>query len=259
VVQTFTGRTLDFSVVMPAFNEAARLPESLARMRAYLDSTTLAYEIIVVDDGSMDATAEIVEEHAQAWSALRVIRKPHRGKGAAIRTGVLASTGAIIALADVDLSMPPENFDGMRAEVEAGTDVVIGSREAFGARRYGEPEYRHIMGRVFNRLVQVFVLRGIQDTQCGFKCIRREAAHDLCGYQTLDGWGFDVELLYIARTRAYRMVEYPVPWYFVRGSRVHPVRDTINMVRDVLRVRANGLLGRYERGVPEEESIPVAR
>lgn len=235
-----------FSLLIPAYNEAERLPASLARARAYLDARGAAYEVIVVDDGSTDGTAALVAKLAADWPALCPVRGPHRGKGAAVRAGVLAARGELLALADADFSMPVEYFDRLIAALEGGCDLAIGSREAPGAVRYREPEYRHAMGRGFNALVRLLLLPGIQDTQCGFKCLRREVALDLCAAQTVAGWGFDVELLYIARRRGYTIREIGIPWHYMEGSRVNPLRDTLTMVRDVLRVWANARRGRYE-------------
>lgn len=235
------------SIVIPAYNEAQRLPQSLAQVRHYLAQLPFDAEVVVVDDGSSDSTAHVVEQLARTWPALRLVPGPHRGKGGAVRAGVLLAHGDWVALADADLSMPIAEFDHFLSIVASDTvaDLIIGSREAPGAHRYHEPAYRHIMGRIFNRLVQIAVLPGIQDTQCGFKLLRRTVAQDLCQQQTIAGWGFDVELLYIARMRGYHITEVPVSWYYVAGSRVNPIRDTLTMVRDVLAIRANGRRGRY--------------
>jgi dolichyl-phosphate beta-glucosyltransferase len=163
-----------------------------------------------------------------------------------VKAGILAATGTCVALADADFSMPPEEFDRFGIARLGANEIAIGSREAPGARRYAEPAYRHIMGRAFNRLVQLLLLPGIQDTQCGFKCLRRAAAVDLCRQQTIAGWGFDVELLYIARRHGYAIREVPIAWHYVRGSRINPVRDTVTMVRDVLAIRRNSRRGRYD-------------
>lgn len=233
------------SVVIPAYNEAQRLPQSLASVRAFLAGKRYRAEVIVVDDGSTDDTAEIVKALAKGWPALRLMQGPHRGKGGAVRAGVLAAEGDYVALADADLSMPIEEFDRFAPELLGPYDVAVGSREAPGAVRYDEPAYRHVMGRVFNALVRWLLLPGLQDTQCGFKCLRREVAVELCQAQTISGFGFDVELLSIARHRGYTIHEVPVSWYYVAGSRVSPIRDTVRMARDVLRVRANLRRGHY--------------
>lgn len=246
----------DVSFVIPAYNEAQRLPESFSRLRSYLDRGMLQYEVIVVDDGSSDGTGEVVAQWMRQWPAVRLIKSEHLGKGGAVRAGVLAAYGAYVALADADFSMPPEQFDRFSLAEQTDYDVAIGSREAAGARRFDEPVYRHIMGRVFNALVRALLLPGIQDSQCGFKCMRRDVAVELCQYQTVNGWGFDVELLYIARLRNYRIVEVPISWYYVRGSRVRPVRDTLTMVRDVLAIRANRHARSYGAYLAPAEETP---
>lgn len=246
----------DISFIIPAFNEAGRLPDSLSRLRSYVERRGLGCEVLIVDDGSVDSTSTVVEQWAERWPAIRLLQGQHRGKGAAVRAGVLAASGTQVALADADFSMPPEQFDRFSTDALGDYDVAIGSREAAGARRYDEPAYRHIMGRVFNALVRTLLLPGIQDSQCGFKCLRREVAVDLCSNQTIAGWGFDVELLYIARLRGYRVLEVPVSWYYVRGSRVRPVRDTLTMVRDVLAIRINGIVHRYDHRLESGEKVP---
>lgn len=240
---------LTLSVVIPAYNEARRLPESFARLKGYLDRRPFATEVIVVDDGSTDGTGEVVEAWQVGWPALRLVQGPHRGKGGAVRAGILAAQGIYIALADADFSMSAEQFDLFDIAALGPYDIAIGSREAVGAVRFEEPAYRHVMGRVFNKLVQVLLLPGIQDTQCGFKCLRREVAFDLCQQQSIEGWGFDVELLYIARRHGYTIREVPVYWYYMPDSRVKPMRDTLTMVRDVLLVRYNSLRGCYKKAL----------
>jgi len=237
----------ELSIVIPAYNEARRLPESFARLHAYLSKKPFASEVIVVDDGSDDTTSAVVKAWISRWPALRLVQSAHLGKGGAVRAGVLAARGEWIALADADFSMPVEEFDRLR-DADAGPyDIAIASREAAGARRFGEPFYRHLMGRAFNALVQFVALSGIEDTQCGFKLMRRDVALDLCLHQTIQGWGFDVELLSIARQRGYRIYEAPITWYYMAGSRVRPLRDAFTMARDLFRVRYNIARGRYER------------
>ncbi|HEX8035722.1 MAG TPA: dolichyl-phosphate beta-glucosyltransferase [Ktedonobacterales bacterium] len=247
------------SIVIPAYNEAARLPTSLEALRRYL--TTLPYpsEVVVADDGSTDGTSAVVKRLIRAWRTppvLRLVSGPHLGKGGAVRAGVLAATGDYIALADADFSMPVAEFDRFKPSALGAYDLAIGSREAPGARRYDEPLHRHLMGRAFNALVQLLLLSGIQDTQCGFKCLRREVAHELCRRQTISGWGFDVELLYMARKRGYRIREVPISWHYMPGSRINPLRDTLTMLRDILTIRANGARGHYD--APVAMSAPVA-
>lgn len=243
---------VDVSVVIPAYNEAERIPETLSQVVKYLDGLGRTYEVLVVDDGSTDGTASLVAEFArESGAAVRVIRRPHAGKGAAVRAGMLAARGRFRLLCDADLSMPADGFDRFIPLLEAGVPVVIGSREVPGAHRYNEPAHRHLMGRVYNRIIQLLVLPGIEDTQCGFKGFRAEAALELFGRQTLDGFGFDVEILFIARRLGYTVREVPVEWYYMPGSKVKPLRDTWRMFRDALRVRLNALCGRYD-GLPRD-------
>jgi dolichyl-phosphate beta-glucosyltransferase len=239
-------RPLSLSIVIPAYNEAHRLPAGLDLARAFLDASGLSAEIVVVDDGSADGTAAVVEEAQRDWPSLKLLRQPHAGKGAAVRLGVSQAVGEQIALADADFSMPITEFRRFMHDALGDYDIAIASREAPGARRYGEPEYRHVMGRVFNRLVQWLLLPGIEDTQCGFKFLRRAVAKDIVKQLTIDGWGFDVELLYIARQHGYHIREIGVPWRYGSDSRVSPLRDTLTMVRDIVSVWLNSRRGRYD-------------
>lgn len=209
-------------------------------------------EVVVVDDGSEDRTVQVVEAAANNWPELHILRSAHAGKGQAIKWGLLAASGDLIFICDADLSMPIEQLARFITAMQEGVQVAIGSREAPGAVRYGEPTLRHLMGRVFNWLVRHLVLPGIQDSQCGFKCFTRAVARDLALCQQITGWGFDVELLSIARARGYSIREVPISWYYKASSRIHPLRDTIQMTRDLFTVRRNHRVGRYER-VPEPE------
>jgi dolichyl-phosphate beta-glucosyltransferase len=161
---------------------------------------------------------------------------------------MLAAQSDYLFLCDADLSMPIEEVANFLPPAAGEYDVAIGSREIEGARRYEEPPLRHLMGRVFNFLVRLLAVRGFQDTQAGFKCFRREAAHDLFPYQTMDGWGFDVEILFLAQKRGYRVVEVPINWYYMTHSRVSPIGDSVRMVREILQVRLNDWRGKYDKG-----------
>lgn len=239
----------DLSIIIPAYNEARRLPASFARLYDFLRSQPYLTEVIVVDDGSDDSTAAVVRAWMGRWHALNLVKIPHSGKGAAVRAGALAAKGAWILLADADFSMPVEEIARFAPAERPECDVLIGSREAIGARRVGEPGYRHLMGRVYNRLTQTLVMPGILDTQCGFKRFRREQALDLFFHQTVAGWGFDIELLSIARLRGYHVGETPVTWYYKPGSKVRPLRDTLSMTRDVVSIWRNTRQKRYERRI----------
>jgi len=235
------------SVIVPAYNEEYRLPDSLRRIVGHLGKQEYKSEVIVVDDGSEDGTAQVVEEMMTELPILSLIRTEHRGKGHAVKRGMLAGRGEYLFICDADLSMPIEELYKFLPPALAGYDVAIASREVAGARRYDEPSYRHFMGRVFNWIVRLFAVRGFQDTQCGFKCFKREAAREVFAYQIMDGWGFDVEVLYIAQKRGYKIVEVPIDWYYSANSRIHPLRDSIGMFREVMRIRLNDWRGRYSK------------
>jgi cellulose synthase/poly-beta-1,6-N-acetylglucosamine synthase-like glycosyltransferase len=254
-----TGDAPYLTIVIPAYNEAQRLPASLERLHKYVVGRAERIEVVVVDDGSSDGTVEVVQGWVCRWPALRLIQGAHRGKGGAIRTGVLAARGEYVAMADADFSMPASEFDRFSSSVLGPYDVAIGSREVAGAQRLGEPWLRFLMSRVFNHFARFLLVRGIRDTQCGFKCLRREAALDLCTFQTVEGWGFDVELLHIARLRGYRICEVPVVWRYVKGSRIHPLRDALAMVGELLAIRVNSWRGRYAEGVSAQAAWRIER
>lgn len=233
------------SLIFPAHNEEHRLPPSLAAADAYLARQPYTSEIIVVENGSQDLTAVVAEAFAADHPRVRVLREKGRGKGLAVRTGMLAARGAYRFFADVDLSMPIEELAKFLPPRLEGVDVAIGSREAPGARRYNEPAYRHLQGRVFSNLVKYFALPGFEDTQCGFKLFTARAAEDIFRVQVFDGMSFDVEALFIARQRGYKIVEVPVDWYYRSESRVHPILDPLRMLRDILIIRRNWAAGRY--------------
>lgn len=235
------------SIIIPAHNEEQRLPGSLEKIVAFLEEQDYQAEVIVVENASHDNTAGVVEEFMARYPFISMIREERQGKGLAVKLGVLAGRGKYLFICDADLSMPIEGVAKFLPPVLGGYDVAIASREVEGARRYGEPAYRHLMGRVFNFLVRLLAVRGFQDTQCGFKCFRREVAHGIFPYQTMDGWGFDVEVLFIAQKRGCRIVEVPINWYYSANSRVSPIRDTISMVRELLTVRLNDWRGMYLR------------
>jgi glycosyltransferase involved in cell wall biosynthesis len=244
------------SVVIPAYNEARRLPQTLARVNEYFHAQPYTAEILVVDDGSSDNTAQIVASFAQAHPRVRLIQNDHRGKGYTVRTGMLAARGHIVLFSDADLSTPIEELEKLLPWFERGYDIVIGSREGLGAQRIKEPFYRHFMGRVFNFIVQTLTVRGIQDTQCGFKAFRYEVAHDVFARLQLYGdntkpvrggmvTAFDVEVLFIGYKSGYRIKEVPVQWRYGTETKVNPLKDSYRNFRDVLLVRWNDARGLY--------------
>lgn len=235
------------SLIIPAYNEEARLPESLEQVAAFVDAQDYAVEVIVVDNNSIDRTAEVAAAFAARHDYACVLHEPRQGKGAAVNTGMRHGRGDYLFVCDADFSMPVDEIPKFMPPVLDGYDVAIASREVEGARRVGEPEYRHLMGRVFNFIVRVLAIPRIQDTQCGFKVFRREVAEAVFPLQTIDGWAFDVEVLFIALQHGYQLTEVPITWYYKPQSRVHPLRDSINMLVEVLRVRINGWRGLYRR------------
>ena len=249
------------SIVVPAYNEERRLPASLARILCYLDEKPYEGEVIVVDDGSEDRTVEIIRGLLPRHANLRLMENDHRGKGYAVRTGMLAAQGQVVLFCDADLAVPIEETARLLARLEEGYDIVIGSREGLGARRYGEPWYRHLMGRIFNFVVRIIAVGHFQDTQCGFKCFRGEVGRDLFSRVRLYGdqaptingaalTAFDVELLFLALKRGYRVAEVPVEWHYGLRSKVNPITDSIRHFRDVLTVRINEWRGLYREQEP---------
>jgi glycosyltransferase involved in cell wall biosynthesis len=240
------------SLIFPAHNEERRLPPSLASADAYLEKQPYESEIIVVENGSQDLTAVVAEAFAANHPRVRVLREKGRGKGLAVRTGMLAARGEHRFFADVDLSMPIEELAKFLPPRLDNYDVAIGSREAPGARRFNEPAYRHIQGRVFSNLVKYFALPMFEDTQCGFKLFKARAAEDIFRVQVFDGMSFDVEALFIASQRGYKIVEVPIDWYYRSESRVHPILDPLRMLRDILVIRRTWARGLYGRR-PEDD------
>ena len=233
-------------MVIPAYNEEGRIGTTLESVVRYLDEQPYTWEVVVVDDGSTDGTVELVGRWEREVEGVRTERAPHRGKGGAVRRGMLAATGRYRFMADADMAMPIERLGEFLDRMAEGYDVVIGSREIAGARRYGEPIARHVMGRVFNRVVRIFAVGGFQDTQCGFKCFRGEVADEIFRLQRTDGFGFDVEVLYIAAKRGLRVLEIPIDWYHQQASKVRPLVDTYLMLKDILLIRVRHLRGIYE-------------
>ncbi len=237
------------SIIIPAYNEEVRLPSALEKIHAFLAGVAYAAEVLVVENGSSDRTLELAISYQQQMPNLRVLKETQRGKGLAVRAGMLAAHGEYRFFCDVDLSMPIEQINRFLPPAQAALDVAIGSREAPGSIRYHEPQYRHFTGRVFNTIVRWMALPGLQDTQCGFKCFPAEVAERVFPLQTMTGWAFDVEVLFIARRMGYRIVEVPIDWYFNADSRVSVLKDSLRMATDLLTIRRNAWLGRYDEPV----------
>ncbi len=233
------------SIVIPAYNEEARLPDSLHVIAEYAAGKPFPVEVVVVDNNSTDRTSAIIQDCARQFIFIRPLFEQTQGKGAAVRTGMLAAQGQYRFICDADLSMPIGEVDKFLPPQLDHFDIAIASREAAGAVRYDEPRYRHVMGRVFNTIVRLFAVHGLQDTQCGFKMFRADVAEALFPLQTLSGWGFDVEILYVAQRWGYKTVEVPINWYYKDNTRIHPFRDSVDMFLEVFKIRRNGLRGLY--------------
>jgi len=236
------------SVVIPAFEEASRIGPTLERVHAYLRDQPFESEVLVVVDGGRDGTLELVREATADWPAWRVLDNgANRGKGFSVRRGMLAAGGRYLLFSDADLSTPIGEVERLIAALEAGGDIAVGSRAlATSDVRVRQAWWRQSMGRIFNRIVRLVAVPGIHDTQCGFKCFRREAARRIFPRQRATGFSFDVELLWLARKLGYGVVEVPVTWVNDPSSRVHPVRDSLRMLADLLRLRYDDLRGAYD-------------
>ena len=233
------------SLILPAHNEAKRLPQSLKQVQEFVNQQTYDCEVLVVENASTDETAGIVEDFQNEFPQLKMIRLEQGGKGNAIRAGMLAAQGQYRFMADVDFSMPVAQINLFLPPSLQQTQVAIASREQNGSKRIGEPSYRHLIGRVFNFLVRFLILPGLQDTQCGFKCFSAEAAEQIFPKQTLEGWSFDVEVLAIARELGFEVVEVPITWTYQAGSRMNILSDSWKMFKDLLLVRSNKRKGLY--------------
>jgi dolichyl-phosphate beta-glucosyltransferase len=227
------------SIVIPAYNEEKRIGPSLGKILEYLKTKPFAAEVIVVDDGSRDKTSEVAGAALEGRVPFRTIRlEANHGKGSAVKAGVLASSGQVILFTDADLSTPIEELDKFLPRLDEGFDIVIGSRALPGCDiRSRQAAPREALGKLFNRLVRLSVMKGCPDTQCGFKVFRRSAAMDLFSRLQTKGFSFDVELLLLARKAGYRMAEVPVVWCNSRPSRVRIVRGSWQMLRELRRIR----------------------
>jgi len=234
-------------VVIPAYNEERRIVPTLHQVTQYLVKQPFSWDVVVANDGSTDGTENLVHEFSRGQPRVRSLPLPHRGKGGAVRSGMLSTSAQYRFLCDADLSMPIEQLERFLPPQINDCDVVIGSREAPGARRIGEPWRRHLQGRLFNAMTMALAVPGIRDTQCGFKCFSGHAADLLFPLQGIPGFGFDVEVLFLARRMGLRLVEVPIDWYYRHESKVRPLRDGLAMSRDLLLVRWNSWRGKYGR------------
>jgi len=234
------------SIIIPAHNEAQRLPASLEKIDSFLNEQDYKAEVLVVENGSEDGTLDVARSFQETMPYLRVFEETDRGKGLAVKRGMLEASGEYRFLCDADLSMPIEQVNRFLPPELDSVEVAIGSREIPGANRYDEPGYRHFIGRIFNAMVRLIVLPKLQDTQCGFKCFRGDVAELVFPMQSLDGMSFDAEVLFIARENGYKIQEVAIDWYFDPDSRVRLVQDSLRMGVDLFTILKNGLQGRYD-------------
>ena len=247
------------SIVIPTYNEELRVEKSLLSLNDFMKSQNYDYEVIISDDGSTDKTIEIVEEYMKEWKSLKLIKNKHRGKAPAIISGIYVTNSEFILFTDIDFSVPITELPKLLNWAdEKDFDIAIASREEIGSKRLNEPYMRHLMGRVFNLLVQILILPGINDTQCGFKLFKSEVIKNIFDRTVLYGRNdeeikgakvsaFDVELLYVGKILEYKIKEVPVSWTYFDKSKVHNLKDSYYNAKDVVRVRLNSLKGLYKK------------
>ena len=244
-----------YSIVIPAYNEGARISNALEEVTGFIRKRGWSAEVIVVDDGSRDRTPALVRDFAVEAPEVRLLQNPgNRGKGYSVRHGILQARGDVALFTDADLSAPIEEAEGLFAAIEGGADIAIGSRWLERARQtIRQPLYRQFFGRCFNGVTRAVMGLPYADTQCGFKAFTRAAAQTVFQLQTIERWGFDPEILFIARKRGFRIAEVPVSWAHDERTRMSYLKDGTRMLEDIAIVRWNALLGRYSKQV---ERIP---
>lgn len=243
---------MTYSIVIPAYNEGQRLGETLEKVLGYVRQQGWDAEVIVVNDGSRDNTAQIVRNFAEKNPILRLVENPgNRGKGYSVRNGILNSRGDIVVFSDADLSSPIDEMPKLLQALAAGADIAIGSRWLRSElQTQRQSLHRQLFGRVFNGLNRLILGLQFKDTQCGFKAFTRRAAQTILPLQRIERWGFDPEILFLARKFGFRVAEVPVRWGHVGGTRINPLMDGARMFEEMLRIRWYDLTGKYDGRIP---------
>ena len=244
--------TVTYSIIIPAYNESKRIGASLERIVAYAAQQAWKVEVLVVNDGSRDDTAEIVREFAKKHSFIRLLENPgNRGKGYTVRNGILNARGDLLLFTDADLSSPIEEAPKLFNAIKAGADVAIGSRWLQAElQRERQPFHRQVFGRIFNIFLRAVLGLPYKDTQCGFKAFTHGAARAVFGRQRITGWGFDPEILFLARKMNFRIQEVPVAWAHDDRSKINPITDGIKMAMELLKIRWTDVAGKYDKALP---------
>lgn len=243
----------EISIVVPAYNESTRIENALDRIFSCVAQNGWDAEVLVIDDGSTDNTASIVKQWMETHPRLHLIQNPgNRGKGYSVRNGLLQAAGEIVMFTDADLSAPMEEAERLFSAIRAGADVAIGSRWLDRARQtIHQPLYRQFFGRCFNWITRTVMGLPFKDTQCGFKAFRRSAAQIIFRLQTIERWGFDPEILFIAQKLGYEIREVPVTWGHDERSRLSYLRDGLKMLEEMAVIRSNSFAGRYDKAIAE--------
>jgi glycosyltransferase involved in cell wall biosynthesis len=246
-----------YSIILPAYNESARIAFTLDKILAYAAQRSENAEIVVVNDGSTDGTAELVRDYARKHPGMLLLENPgNRGKGYSVRNGMLHARGDILLFSDADLSSPIEEADKLFAAIAQGADIAIGSRWLdSGLQKKKQPLYRQLFGRIFNLALRVLLNLQFKDTQCGFKAFTRRSAQTIFPLQKIERWGFDPEILYLAEKLHFKVSEIPVAWSHREGTRINPLRDGIRMFGEILRIRWYALRGNYSEPGAVSESL----